>query len=499
MGYQFQVRDANVVAYLTRETVEEPPRLTGDEISLFLETLMHHQEALITQDSAWSERISRIASNSYEKHSTAFVEVTAQDVDESLAEDALAGLRDIFREFDLYVLPIGVGANSHALTWLWEAALASKHHALVLIPSSHSGEALDIFDPTPPIKRLATNPERWPGVLFWTRGPGGVETFTSIREAQRLFERLSGQFDHGSEALSRPNRILQLSDLHFGTDEARRREAYFGTHLTQIMRDVDRVVITGDLLDSTRDQDFDRFYTTLSNSCRKDPILVAGNHDQRTYGNSIGPIGKNAAFLARIHFSPGVVVDDDIRCIFLVFNSAEKENFARGKVSKDQRLRVATRLQTEFTRHPHIQEYCRIALVHHHPIPYAPEEARPIQKGFVGLFVGAERFTEMRESKEFMLWCAKQNVPLVLHGHKHLPRHRREVIFENDRFLREITAVGCGASLGKGTERLSYNIVTLDPDAERWSATFHSGSVDGGGFDEDFVTLYQGDLEPRYG
>ncbi|MDQ0909370.1 putative phosphodiesterase [Streptomyces canus] len=516
MGYQFQIRDANIVAYLTRERIEEPPRLTGDDMVFFLRSLTHPEGSLISQDATWMDRISRIASHSYEKHAAAFKDTAYRNVDESLLGDALADLRKIFCEYDLYALPLGAGGTPHIHGWLRKAALASKHHALMLMPIPESDSvSIDIFDPAPPIRRIAENPDCWPGVLFWTRGANGGECFAPTRDADKLFNQLSRQFDHGSEALStvldkynsaprrtRPNRILQLSDLHFGTDEARRREAYFKTYVTQMLPEMDRIVMTGDLLDSPKEQDFwefDRFYTELRNASLKDPILVAGNHDQRMYGNKIGTLGENAKFLARIQFSPSVIVDDEIRCIFLVFNSSEMQDFARGEVSSDQRRRVATQLINECTRRPKIRGYSRIALVHHHPIPYAPEEAQPIQRGLLGLFVGAEQFIEMRGSEEFLLWCAKQKVSLILHGHKHLPRHRREAIFEDGRFLREITAAGCGASLGKGTERLSYNIITWNPEDERWAAAFYSGAVDGGGFGQDFMTLYQANLERRSG
>ncbi|QJT04072.1 metallophosphoesterase [Streptomyces asoensis] len=374
-------------------------------------------------------------------------------------------------------------------------------------------ESLQIFDPLPPIKAIADNPEIWPGVLFWAKGKG--EAFVPAAHAEELFIQLSREFDHGVEALSavmdkynstldgvRSNQILHLSDLHFGTDEAQHHEAYFETWLGHILPAMDRVVITGDVFDSTREVDFwafDRFYRALSNACPKDPILVPGNHDQRVYGLKFGKLGEDTRFLSRIAFHPGVLADDDLRCVFLLFNSSEGQDFARGEVSIDQRRRVATQLLTEYKRSPQIAEYSRIALVHHHPIPYSPQEARPIQKGLKGLFMGNEKYIEMRDSEEFLKWCAKRDVPLILHGHKHLPRHRLEGIFENGRFLREITAVGCGASLGKGTGRLAYNVVKWHPEAERWSAKFFSGPIDGSEFSEDFVTLYRGTLENRPG
>jgi hypothetical protein len=510
MGYKFEVRDANIVAYLTGPASKEPPRSTGEDIERFLASLMNDPNgSLISSDPTWNQRISQIARDALQKNRGRIHEHWHDVLPESTAIRVLSEMRNAFRRFELYVLPIGVPIEGELRAWLFRAAYMSEHHALILIPRQLGEiESLDIFDPTPPIKAIADRSENWPGILFWVKA--GTAAFASVQQGEELFMRLSEGFEYGSAALKaviedfnssssvdQPRRILHLSDLHFGSDDAMRNESYLEEWIDTMRPDLGRIVITGDVFESPRERDFygfKRFYNALRRASEVDPIIVPGNHDQRDHGLRYGKIGEEFRYLTRMDFSPGVTVDDRLRCIFLRFNSSESGDWARGEISKDQRREVAINVMTEEKRRPEISDYSKIALVHHHPLPYVPEEAQPLPRGLKGLFVGREKFIEMQGSVDFLKWCASRDVPLVLHGHKHLPRHRCEKIYKGGNFLREVTTVGCGTSLGKGGSPMGYNVITWHPEAGRWAARFFSDPGDGSGFEEDFLSLYRGAL-----
>jgi hypothetical protein len=220
----------------------------------------------------------------------------------------------------------------------------------------------------------------------------------------------------------------------------------------------------------------------------KDPILVPGNHDQRKFGNSFRGIGREFAKLADLEWGK-VVVDEEIGCIFLCFNSSEGGDWARGRISSDQLRDVATEYESRKLINPKSGDYRKIAVTHHHPFPFMEHKEKPIQRARLRL-AGQERFIRMENAEQFLTWCASRNIPLIMHGHKHVPRHVSQVINTKNAEAREVTAVGCGASLGVGGKPLSYNLVSWVPDTGRWSVNFFSDPGDGRGFEEDYMVLH---------
>lgn len=85
---------------------------------------------------------------------------------------------------------------------------------------------------------------------------------------------------------------------------------------------------------------------------------------------------------------------------------------------------------------------------------------------------------DMDESDRFVTWCLKRGIQLILFGHRHVQRN-----ITLNKTIREfgtsninevlITAIGCGTSLGAEGRPLSFNIVTWNPDSQRWGAEFY--------------------------
>jgi hypothetical protein len=85
-----------------------------------------------------------------------------------------------------------------------------------------------------------------------------------------------------------------------------------------------------------------------------------------------------------------------------------------------------------------------------------------------------EYFLKMDDAESFLGWCANRNISLILHGHKHVPRYREELVRRTDGNSTLITTVGCGTlweqkaghsrttslggtrSLGAGRSRISW-------------------------------------------
>jgi hypothetical protein len=95
----------------------------------------------------------------------------------------------------------------------------------------------------------------------------------------------------------------------------------------------------------------------------------------------------------------------------------------------------------------------------------------------------------MDDAEQFVSWLAKRDIPLVLHGHKHVQRYVEEQVWL-DNESRRLTAVGCGTSLGAEGYPLSYNIVAWDSVSKTWNASFYADPGDGSGSRRQCITSH---------
>lgn len=352
-----------------------------------------------------------------------------------------------------------------------------------------------LVDPTPPVLVAGRELDAWPGIVLWS--PTGhcahipmsalLEVLNELREVgdaarDQPVERLR-LYDEVLLARGSPRRspkLLQLSDLHFGTREAADHNVYLGNSLHQVVEEVGRVVITGDLMDTPTQDNllaFDAFASRIAINSKANPIVIPGNHDERKL---YGTIWQTLGQVVRLD-SKMVEVDHRLRCLFLGFDSTLDATLAEGLVSAEQTRRVAAQIELEISRPgaEDVKGYCRIALVHHHPLPFKTEQEsfREYCEKYV-----KERVLGMREGERFLRWCAKREALLVLHGHKHLPRRRDQSVSIGPSTLRKVMVVGCGTSLGVRGQLLGYNLITWDVTGKAWSVEFFVSEPDGGGF-----------------
>jgi len=286
-------------------------------------------------------------------------------------------------------------------------------------------------------------------------------------------------------------RILHLSDLHFGTEQALEHEAYLSAHLESIADSVDRVVITGDLFNQPRREEalaFRNFRAMLTRNRKEDIIVIPGNHDQKWLGNFGAPLRE----AAKLEWS-SLVVDDELQCVFLCFNSSLDADFARGKVTVHQLREMGTAFETQCICRPAVRNYLRIALVHHHPFSFETAQETWIARALSRANLSDEYFLRMDDAESFLKWCARRGVPLLLHGHKHVPRYVTAYISPPDGENwpgRRLTAVGCGTSLGAEGKPLSYNLVRWDSHVQSWTVSFFADPGDGSGFTRQYVAVH---------
>ena len=266
--------------------------------------------------------------------------------------------------------------------------------------------------------------------------------------------------------------------------------AILDAELSEIVKRVDRVVITGDLFD-TPNKNYATLFTNFKHNITrlaggKEPIAITGNHDQRM----IGLFGEDYKQVALIG-SQKIVVDDQCKMIFICFNSSEKGSFARGKITKSQFRQLGGEYRTLTASRSELKDYLPIVLVHHHPFSFEVPPETLVQKALKAIGLGDEKFLVLANPDELHHWCMDWNVKTILHGHKHKARYverevQRNLEHRSDRAV--LTAIGCGSSLGAEGSPVSYNMLEWAPDSQRWIASFFE-STNGGAFRETIAAV----------
>ncbi|MGT2486582.1 metallophosphoesterase family protein [Methylobacterium oryzae CBMB20] len=371
---------------------------------------------------------------------------------------------------------------------------------LFLMPEGHD-EVLNVVDPFPVLAALADAPVEPPAVVFWTRL--GSSCALPLHEAIEFFNsqlanlslddvRPIDDMISFESSENRARKILHISDLHFGNSCDGDVRRYVKSHLASVAETIDRVVFTGDAVDTPDIKlmaQFSEFKADIERLSGKQMITIPGNHDVRAGGLRIPIVGpppkyKNV-FLAG--YSP-IVVDDELECVFFCFDTCDGGNLARGRISDRQLRAISADFQERVTRSK-ITTFTKIALVHHHPFAYETV-ASTFYDRLVRKITGDEdSFTRFEGAEKFVGWCASRGVSLILHGHKHVPYHVLAEI-ETDRGPHEIFSVGCGSTMGAERTPLTYDVVALDRRTGRWGAKFFADrSGVGAGFAAQQISI----------
>ncbi|MER6958572.1 metallophosphoesterase [Streptomyces sp. NPDC000618] len=518
MGPRFDLASSNIVTYLSSHK-KPPPSLERDQLTQFLVSLTTSDE-LVSNSPELVHEVRVVADTALRSLTSTSEPSENGFLDPSVTEGILHPLVQPFREFTIFIFPVGTSSDQKALAqFAGQAARLPGATTLVLTPAVYgSKENVQVMDPDMGIEQAIRNRDQWPGAIFslWT----GWSTFLPLDEAQgRLATIASGstgppvsptlppKYRHiangtelnfsgawsvlsarQTEISPARRRLLHLSDLHLGAKWTRNTKQLLIASLTREIETVDEIVISGDLFDQPfrkHQQAYEDFIFQLQAISGKKPIPVPGNHDQRIFGLKWWSFLQRLRPLVDLDWSRGISLNHEARMAFFCFDSSRHEDLARGRVAQEQLLDMATKFQV-LNAQGKLDGYLKVAIVHHHPYPYGTENEVSIldPRGWVG----REEFIEMRDARQFLSWCAGRDIGLILHGHKHVPRLIVENVstgYPGDH--RKVTTVGCGSSLGANKGPLSFNLIEWSPESQSWSVIFMIDRNDGQGFRSHYV------------
>lgn len=509
MGAMFRLEHANIMAYVTSRSYGAP-RVRERDLSEFLDAFKYDARRWLIPERGfepWPEQVAEIARKASSRLRQMHDSFEREVLTPSTVGSVLEELRSEFSDYPLFALAVGTGGRLRETAQ--DLARAPMYgQLLVLIPEQDTTRRnFEVLDPIPAFSVALHAVAEWPGIAFWTAN--GASAFAPVDEIDYLRHQLEeashdgrrhGPFPHHRSTAafdavlrrwseSRPTRsrrLLHLSDLHFGTTDATENQPLLEAELRDVVKTVDRVVITGDLFDTPK-KDYATLFTTFRNNIThlaggREPISITGNHDQRMIG-LFGDDYKQVALIG----STKVVVDDASKMIFICFNSSVRGSFARGKITKSQLRQIGAEYRTQTAARPELKEYLPVVLVHHHPFSFDVAPETWVQRALSAVGLRDESFLEMVDAEDLHHWCMDWKVRTILHGHKHKARYvERDVARGNERT--SLTAIGCGSSLGAEGSPVSYNLLEWDPRGQRWVAAFFE-SVNGGAFREIIASV----------
>ncbi|MDR0889957.1 MAG: metallophosphoesterase [Oscillospiraceae bacterium] len=352
---------------------------------------------------------------------------------------------------------------------------------LILQPKERpNSNGLTIFDSFPHFDVALRQLDSWSAVMFWNNRDDYVfAPVQSLNELEEMYEIMHYERNDSFGELKRfvnskrkqqaSHYYLHLSDLHFGAKttpvNGRRLNTLVDKQIESFSKDnvntTLNFVITGDVVDSPKKKnkvDYQNFYDFINQKSHGsiDPIFVLGNHDINNHGLSLMNTNKN--LIDSIGHYPIIQIDNDIKVIFLLFNSNVGGNLAEGEIGTDQLAEMGNNLD----KIKNISDYKLVAVLHHH-LTAIPDPDWHTKRWFEKLMPTnfLEKSLHLRDADTFKEWLIRRGVKLVLHGHKHIP-----YIGNDD----GINIVACGSSTGQVVNidpkktYISYNLLKFNSD-----------------------------------
>ena len=347
-------------------------------------------------------------------------------------------------------------------------SLHPDNSCLILQPTERLHQnSVTILDAFPKFDIALKQADLWPAVMFWDKKNNfAFVPVKSKSELLYLYEML--YIERNSIATIKryadmrkesSHYYFHLSDLHLGTRNIevteRRLKTLIKTQLLTLEPD-DRVdfIITGDAVDSpskVNNNKYIDFSDFLESKSGKEPIFVLGNHDVNRVGLAF--TRNNQTLANAVGRYPKIEVNDEIKVIFLLFNSNTNGHLAEGEIGKEQMAEMGNILDSV----PNVWEYKLVAVLHHH-VTYIERPDFYDERWYKKLLPKdfLEDSLRLIDADLFLEWLKKRNVKLVLHGHKHITFISK---FDG------IHIISCGSSTGQITHKdrrktyLSYNVL----------------------------------------
>ena len=226
---------------------------------------------------------------------------------------------------------------------------------------------------------------------------------------------------------------FHLSDLHFGNNRVEKKRERLNrlleNELSTMNLDDVGFIITGDAIDTPSitgygenlAEDFSKFLKSKRRN--KELIQVLGNHDLSPYGLKVPFFHKKAPLGKPVEVFPKIIIDHEIRVLFLPFTSNIVDNikedwWARGKIGEQQMLDMGNELDRLRKEQP-LGGYTLVAILHHHVTEFRHPEF--YKRYRLKKYLTNENTLCLIDSRDFLDWLKKRNVTQTSHNKNKKP------------------------------------------------------------------------------
>lgn len=495
MKVKFDIKNANIFAFLTSST-RNPPRVKKDQLVNFLDGMKRAADdkdkaILVSADSSSLDDFSKsisITQGALENelsNGKNIEDIPDQSASSDKVQDlsqpdtqyiesgylrgVLLALTNYFYNYKFFGLLVGKEVKELSEFAKLIANNSSDKAFIVLPDNLEMQETVSFLDPMSPIALLGNETLDFPGVLFWTQT--GSASFAPLKngKAHKMYEELV-KTESRQEAdnildrnLPEPNtkKILHLSDLNFGQTAASKNKIQLKKELKKRTANgaTEKVVITGGVFNEPDERaifEFEDFRVTLEDYSGQEVVMIPGSSDRHYLTNGLLGVEYDPPVSINLDWDH-VEVADEIQCVLVCFDSSEGEDAESGHISNQQLVNIEAALNKIDSGHPDTKNYSRIALIHHL----------------------ADKVLE---------WCAKREIPLILHGHSEIQSTDTVNVKVDDKDFM-IRTVACGTSLGADGKPAAYNVLSWDSVTNNWNVIFFDDNGDGKDFFQRNVTI----------
>jgi len=270
-------------------------------------------------------------------------------------------------------------------------------------------------------------------------------------------------------------RIAHLSDLHFGAPGDDVVWDLLTNHLARTENRPDLVLVTGDLVNTPKDDLFAKAREKIEAFCKPAGIrylVCAGNHDRHLWGNTTSGwiwkqqiervVASSTRFFDEFGGNVATLVPQTVPVgqwrlkIAGLDSSVDADHFARGFIA----LRVKQQLAGVCDRPDQFD--LAIMLVHHHLMP-----VRALEEDRQGSLKSLADLTGLVNAGSVVEALANNHVDLALHGHEHEPNWGRyESLESGGRTVIAGAGSATGMKTGQGCNqtRACFSTIELEDD-----------------------------------
>jgi predicted phosphodiesterase len=359
----------------------------------------------------------------------------------------------------------------------WLSSSSTNSALIIQLKDLPGFENIEIINSFNHYKLALDRVDEWPAILVWenyfSRSRGLFIPLKSIEEVDDIFLKLRYEKDFFNLLLSRYGErtdndlieLIHLSDLHLGVRNQSNKvsrllkilEIQYASKVSEKI-----TIISGDLVDHPNEENlnkYNEFEQSLQRIGYSKIVKVPGNHDYIWHGFISQARAITNTVMGLINGN-AVEIFEEYKLIIIKFNSNIIGKLAQGQIGESQMVRIGNELDSIMN----LEQYCLIAVLHHHLFELNKPEW--MHNTFVERVLGNRLMKKtlcLQDSPLFIEWLKNRKIHFIIHGHNHIPMLAKK---ENLNIISAGSSTGFITHNEEGKTFITYNIIKYNKIAK---------------------------------